>query len=112
MEKAVTAAAAAFRYLPLAPSLWRGDGGGGLDCVLGNPPWEVSQLNETELFGARRPEIAHLDRAARKEAIAALEQEDPGAWQGFSIAKRGFDCSNEFYWTGSFPLCAQETINT
>jgi hypothetical protein len=85
---------------------------GGFDCVLGNPPWEVSQLNEIEFFGAIRPEISVLAGAARKAAIASLEEQDPVAWHEFSIAKRGFDCSNEFYRAGSFPLCAQGKVNT
>jgi hypothetical protein len=80
---------------------------GAFDCVLGNPPWEVSQLNDIEFFGAFRPEISRLAGAARKAAIAALEQEDPAAWHEFSIAKRGFDCSNEFFRAGGFPLCAE-----
>jgi len=85
---------------------------GGFDCVLGNPPWEVSQLNEIEFFSAFRPEVASHSGAARKTAIAALEHEDPGAWHEFSIAKRAFDCSNEFYRAGSFPLSAQGKVNT
>ncbi len=85
---------------------------GGFDCVLGNPPWEVSQLNEVEFFSTYRPEVARLSGAARKSAITALEHEDPTAWHEFSIAKRGFDCSNEFYRAGGFPLCAQGKVNT
>jgi hypothetical protein len=85
---------------------------GGFDCVLGNPPWEVSQLNEIEFFSALRPEIARLYGAARKAAIAELEHDDPILWREFAVAKRGFDCSNLFYRSGRFPLCAQAKVNT
>ena len=85
---------------------------GGFDCVLGNPPWEVSQLNEVEFFSAFRAEIANLSGAARKQAIASLETQDPQAWKEFALAKRGFDCSNEFYRAGRYPLCAQGKVNT
>ena len=33
---------------------------GGFDVVVGNPPWEVSQLGEQEYFAAKSPEIASL----------------------------------------------------
>ena len=40
---------------------------GGFDVVLGNPPWEVSQLNEEEYFAARKPSVASLAGARRKK---------------------------------------------
>ena len=112
MEQAVQEAARNFRFLHWHLRFGKVMGNGGFDCVLGNPPWEVSQLNEIEFFGALRPEIAGLSGAARKAAIAALKQDDPLAWHEFSLAKRGFDCSNEFYRAGSYPLCAQGKVNT
>jgi hypothetical protein len=112
MEEAVAQAAQAFRFFHWHLRFGEVMAKGGFDCVLGNPPWEVSQLNEIEFFTALRPEIARLAGAARKKAIASLEHEDPVAWGQFLIAKRGFDCSNEFYRAGNFPLCAQGKVNT
>ena len=85
---------------------------GGFDCVLGNPPWEVSQLNEVEYFNQRIPEIAKLAGAKRKRAIAALELDDPSEWKHFCTTKRAFEGSNSFYRSGTFPLCAHGKANT
>jgi len=112
LELAVEQAAKDFRFFHWHLRFGEVMEKGGFDCVLGNPPWEVSQLNEIEFFSTFRPEIAKLSGAARKAAIVGLELEDPSAWREFSIAKRGFDCSNEFYRGGSFPLCAQGKVNT
>ena len=69
---------------------------GGFDCVLGNPPWDVSQLNEIEFFGARSQEIANLLGENRKRAIAMLKHDDPILWNEFSEQKRIFESFNQF----------------
>ena len=69
---------------------------GGFDAVVGNPPWEVSQLNETEYFAARDEKIAALPGDKRKRAIAKLETENPTFWNEFQTAKRGFEANNTF----------------
>ncbi|MDA9337301.1 N-6 DNA methylase [Planktomarina temperata] len=69
---------------------------GGFDAVVGNPPWEVSQLNETEFFAARDETIAALPGDKRKRAIAKLETEDLALWNDFQMAKRGFEANNTF----------------
>lgn len=43
---------------------------GGFDVVLGNPPWEVLQLNEVEFFSPKSPRIANLKGNIRKQEIA------------------------------------------
>lgn len=69
---------------------------GGFDAVLGNPPWEVSQLNETEFFAAKDAAIAALPGDKRKKAITRLEAENPALWNEFQISKRGFEANNTF----------------
>ncbi len=69
---------------------------GGFDAVLGNPPWEVSQLNEEEHFANAAPGIANLPGATRKRAIARLETSDPLLWSAYQIASRGFSARNGF----------------
>jgi hypothetical protein len=88
MAAAVAKAAANFRFLHWHLAFPDVMQAGGFDCVLGNPPWEVSQLNEVEFFSAFRPEIANLSGTARKQAIARLELDDPQAWHEFSVAKK------------------------
>ncbi|GGE43136.1 hypothetical protein GCM10011367_17260 [Marinicauda pacifica] len=86
---------------------------GGFDAVVGNPPWEVSQLGEVEYFSARAPEIAALKGDKRKKAIARLEEEHPELWAAYVLDKRNFDGSNEFVRaSGRFKLTASGKINT
>ena len=88
-------------------------GRGGFDVVIGNPPWEVMQLSETEYFAARKPEIAALAGAARKQAIEDLQQTDSVAFERYIVAKRQFDASNEFARSsGRFDLTARGKVNT
>lgn len=86
---------------------------GGFDCVLGNPPWEVSQLGEVEYFATRAPEIARLAGDARKQAIGKLPDTDQRLWQEFLGDKRRFDASNSYFReSGRYPLTAVGKINT
>jgi hypothetical protein len=86
---------------------------GGFDCILGNPPWEVSQLGEEEFFATRSPRIANLAGAARKKAIAALEIQEPSLWQNYQETKRSYEATNTFFReSGRFDLTAIGKLNT
>ncbi|MEO5367804.1 MAG: N-6 DNA methylase [Magnetococcus sp. WYHC-3] len=88
---------------------WRG----GFDVVLGNPPWEVSQLSDVEFFASRSPAIAALAGAKRKKAIAKLESEQPSLWQEYQEALRQSETQNNFYRASErFTLTASGKINT
>jgi N-6 DNA Methylase len=86
---------------------------GGFAVMLGNPPWEVSQLGEEEFFSARAPDIAALAGERRKRAIAALEHDSPRLWKEYQEEKRRYDAANLFYRAGGrYPLAAVGKINT
>ncbi|HFH4264388.1 Eco57I restriction-modification methylase domain-containing protein [Pseudomonas aeruginosa] len=86
---------------------------GGFDCVLGNPPWEVSQMGEEEFFATRAPHIAELAGDARKQAIAALPETDPRLWDEFVKESQRIASANNFYReSGRFPLTAVGKLNT
>ena len=70
---------------------------GGFDCVLGNPPWEVSQMGEEEFFATRAPEVAALQGDKRKRAIAELQQQNPTLWQTFVVESQRIATANTFY---------------
>jgi hypothetical protein len=86
---------------------------GGFDAVIGNPPWEVSQLSEKEFFASRAPEIATLSGAARKKRIKELPETNPMLWAAYVREKRKFDCANDYYrGARRFDRTAKGKLNT
>lgn len=85
---------------------------GGFSCVLGNPPWEVSQFGDEEFFASRNASIAQLSGDRRKQAITALEQANPRLWNEFIAENKRIEASNNFYRAGRYPLTAVGKLNT
>jgi hypothetical protein len=87
---------------------------GGFDVVLGNPPWEHTELKEKEWFATRRPDISNASTgAARKQMITALREEDPALFEAFIDDLRKTDgVSHLVRSTGRYPLCGRGRINT
>ena len=86
---------------------------GGFDCVLGNPPWEHTELKEKEWFAERRTEIAVAGTGAeRKRMIETLKSEDPALYSAFTDALREHDGMSHFLGdSGRFPFCGRGRIN-
>jgi hypothetical protein len=99
---------------------------GGFDVILGNPPWEHTELKEIEWFNAHgRPDIAGARTAAiRGKLILELERADPALYRAFVSDRRfsdgeshlirnssGSDDRSKHRW-GLFPLCGRGRINT
>ena len=95
------------------PEVFEDGGGGGFDCVLGNPPWERVKLQEKEWFAERSPEIANApNAAARKRMIRALADDDPELYRAFLDALRQSEgWSHLMRNTGRYPLCGRGDIN-
>ncbi|MCX8033409.1 MAG: N-6 DNA methylase [Thermoleophilia bacterium] len=87
---------------------------GGFDVVLGNPPWEHTELKEKEFFATVRPDITEAQTgAARKRMIGALAREDPALHEAFLETKRQHDgVSHLIAHSGRYPLCGRGRINT
>ncbi|MBI1377389.1 MAG: N-6 DNA methylase [Frankiales bacterium] len=87
---------------------------GGFTSMLGNPPWETLQMSEREFFATREPRIADApNAAARKRAIAALGDTNPGLLAEFEVELRRGQVENALIRGGGrFPLCATGKINT
>jgi hypothetical protein len=87
---------------------------GGFDVILGNPPWEQAELEETEWFAVRRPEITLAPNdSERKKMIAALKLEAPELYQAFINARREYDAVTHYARrSGLYPFCGQGRINT
>lgn len=94
------------------PDVFAGDDPG-FDVVLGNPPWEHTELKEKEFFSAIRPDIAAAPGARRKKMILGLEEHDPQLFLEFCTVKRSHDVYSHFArGSGMFPLCGTGRINT
>lgn len=101
----------AFHWFIEFPEIMERDGG--FDVVIGNPPWEVSQMSEKEFFAVRAPDIAGLSGDERKNAIERLEAEKPRLWQEFILAKRAPEAANEFFRSSNrFARTAIGKLNT
>ncbi len=86
---------------------------GGFDVVLGNVPWEHTELKEQEWFATRNPEIANAAGAERKRKIQALALSDAALYAAFLEAKREQDGWSHFVRnSGHYPLCGRGRINT
>jgi hypothetical protein len=89
--------------------------GGGFDVVLGNPPWEHTEIKDKEWFAAHgRSDIADAPNdAARKRMIAALATENPMFHRAFLDDLRKADgISHLIRNSGRYPLCGRGRINT
>lgn len=86
----------------------------GFDVVLGNPPWEHTELREKEWFAEVVPMIAKAKTAAiRKRKIAELEETAPSIFKQFCDEKRLSEgLSHIVRNSGKHPLCGKGRINT
>lgn len=93
---------------------WEEEGlAGGFDAIVGNPPWDRIKLQQVEWFAARRPEIAHAQRAAdRKRMIDALMQAEDPLVQEFSKANTRAEAGARIARScGDYPLLSGGDIN-
>jgi hypothetical protein len=113
MEEAVVQAAHNFRFFHWHLRFGEVMDKGGFDCVLGNPPWEMLQLDPREFFATRIPEISEAaNMAARNKLIACLKDESPDVFQEFQVKRIGTDGSQSFvHGSGRFPLTSYGRIN-
>lgn len=85
----------------------------GFDAVIGNPPWDMLQMQEVEWFAERVPAIALQTRAAdRKRLVAELPKTAPDIWRAFQAASERADAEQRVVRTsGDFPLLAEGRSN-
>ncbi len=88
---------------------------GGFDVVLGNPPWEHTEIKDKEWFAAHgRQDISDAqNEAARTQMITALATENPSLHAKFREDLRKADGASHLVRnTGRYPLCGRGRINT
>jgi hypothetical protein len=65
---------------------------GGFDCVLGNPPWEMLQLDPRDFFAMLSPEIAQAKNTSeRDQLINQLKTGNPDLYAKFEQEKHNVD---------------------
>ncbi|CBL44292.1 conserved hypothetical protein [gamma proteobacterium HdN1] len=86
---------------------------GGFDCVLGNPPWEMLQLDPQEFFATRQPEVANAKHmAARDKMIAELAETNPRLHAEYWQAVRRTEAAQNFiHASGRFPTSGFGRLN-
>jgi hypothetical protein len=87
---------------------------GGFSCVVGNPPWEMLQMEDKQFFAAiGRDDIADAKTAAiRTKMINLLLDQDPPLYDAYQTARRESDATTHLARSGRFPLTATGKINT
>ena len=86
---------------------------GGFDCLLGNPPWEMLQLDPQEFFSTRAPEIANAQHmAARDKMIEQLRCHNPVLHAAYMGEVRRTEASQAFvHFSGRFPTSGFGRLN-
>jgi hypothetical protein len=86
---------------------------GGFDCVLGNPPWEMLQLDPQEFFATRDPAVANAQHmAARDRMITDLEQSNARLFRSYWSAVRQTEAAQNFiHASGRFPASGFGRLN-
>jgi hypothetical protein len=87
---------------------------GGFDVVLGNPPWDEIQFEETSWFASREPEVAQATTAAdREKRIHALQDTSPDLFALYEAARRQVDGIKHFARdSGLYPAGSYGKLNT
>lgn len=86
---------------------------GGFSVMLGNPPWEMLQLDPQEFFAAEAPSIANAQHmAARERLITALRTERPHLHAKYWTAVRTTEAVQAFVHSGGrYPYSGFGRIN-
>lgn len=87
---------------------------GGFDVVLGNPPWDEVQFEETAWFAAYDSDIASAQNAAERTAlIASLEFTNPTLFAEYRAARRAIDGTKQFVCSsGAYTVGTSGKLNT
>ena len=111
--RALAARETFFHWWTSFPTVFDSKGNGGFDAIIGNPPWDMLQMQEVEWFSERVLAIATQPRAAdRKRLIEELPTSNPQVWAEFQLASQRADQEQYVVRTsGDYPLLAEGRSN-
>jgi hypothetical protein len=86
---------------------------GGFDVVLGNPPWDMVQIDAQEFFAVSAPKIANAGTMAKRDRlIAELATEAPELSRAYERQRHATECLQKFIHDSKrFPLSSFGRIN-
>ena len=102
-----------FHWWTAFPTVFKADGGGGFDAVIGNPPWDRIKLQEVEWFAEREPAIALQARAADRKTLIAEQRKKstPLAAQYAEATERAEANARVLGKSGDYPLLGGGDVN-
>ncbi|MEO8610940.1 MAG: N-6 DNA methylase [Chloroflexota bacterium] len=86
---------------------------GGFDLIIGNPPWDMIQIDPEEFFSIRAPDIASANRTSdRERLIKQLQIDDPQLYNDYYNEIRFLSgVRNIVNKVGLFPLTSYGRLN-
>jgi hypothetical protein len=95
--------------LPPSPSGWTG----GFDVVLGNPPWEMPEVDDREFFAIRNTHISREPSAQnRRTLIKSLALDKPEVFNQWQDHIRGYQGERAFFaLSNRFPYASSGRLN-
>ena len=102
-----------FHWWTEFPTVFKADGRGGFDAVVGNPPWDRIKLQEVEWFAEREPQIAMQARAADRKKLIAEQQKQatPLAAMYREATERAEANARVLAKAGDYPLLGGGDVN-
>lgn len=102
-----------FHWWTAFPNVWKTDGAGGFDAVIGNPPWDVAKLEEIKWFAQRDASIAFSSNTAdRDKLIQQLKTDEKPLYKEFVDAQQAAEsASRVLRECGDFPLLSGGDVN-
>jgi hypothetical protein len=85
----------------------------GFDVILGNPPWDMLQLDPQEYFSKLIPEISNATtQSIRERLVKSLEKTNPEVYASFQHELHYTESYQKFvHSSGQFPLTSYGRIN-
>jgi hypothetical protein len=75
----------------------------GFDCILGNPPWEKTQVEEHEFWARHSPGLRGLTARERERQIAILQNQRAELLEAFEAERSMADGVRALLMSGQFP---------